>query len=47
MMYLLTVLGDGRKNDEKVGIVSEVGFMGEFIRCCTLSVHGCISCATM
>ena len=41
-MYLLIVLGDGRKNDEKVGIVSEVEFMGEFIKCCTLSVHGCI-----
>ena len=41
-MYLLIVLGDGRKNDEKVGIVSVVEFMGEFIKCCTLSVHGCI-----
>ena len=46
-MYLLIVLGDGRKNDEKVGIVSEVEFMGEFIKCCTLSVHGSISWATM
>ena len=36
MMYLLTVLGDGRRNDEKIGIVSEVGFMGEFIKCWTL-----------
>ena len=44
MMYLLTVLGDGRRNDEKkkIGIVSEVGFMGEFIKCCTFPVHGCI-----
>ena len=42
MMYLLTVLGDGRRNDEKIGIVSEVGFMGEFIKCWTLCVHGCI-----
>ena len=46
-MYLLIVLGDGRKNDEKVGIVSEVEFMGEFIKCCTLSVHGHISWAIM
>ena len=38
VMYLLIVLGDGRKNDEKVGIVSVVEFMGEFIKCCTLSV---------
>ena len=36
MMYLLTVLGDGRRNDEKMGIVSKVGFMGEFIKCWTL-----------
>ena len=42
MMYLLTVLGDGRRNDEKIGIVSKVGFMGEFIKCWTLLVHGCI-----
>ena len=47
VMYLLIVLGDGRKNDEKVGIVSVVEFMGEFIKCCILSVHGSISRATM
>ena len=46
-MYLLIVLEGGGKNDEKVGIVSEVEFMGEFIKCCTLFVHASISWATM